>query len=229
MVSKRFGGITAVDRLCLEAGRNEIVGIIGPNGSGKTTLLNLINGLIKPDSGKILLGDKPIHTLKPHQIAAMGVGRTFQIAKIFRELTVMENMLATVNKNNSSQTNLYKKAADLLELTGLAHKAREKAGTLSGGQQKLLEFARALILEPTTMLMDEPFAGVHPTVVSKLLEIIARMKSEGKTFLIVSHDINTITSISDKIVVMSEGKKIAEGMPEEIMADREVARLYLGF
>ncbi|MEM2237829.1 MAG: ABC transporter ATP-binding protein [Candidatus Caldarchaeum sp.] len=228
LVSKRFGGITAVDRLSLEAGRAEVLGIIGPNGSGKTTLLNLINGVTKPDTGSILLNNKPIHLLKPHQIAMMGVGRTFQITKVFKDLSVIENMLAPISQNASSRQGLYKKAGELLRLVNLSDKLYEKAGTLSGGQQKLLEFARALMLEPEILLLDEPFAGVHPSIVSRLVELIMNMKKEGKTFLIVSHDIHTISWISDRLIVMSDGRKIAEGKPEEIQADREVIRHYLG-
>ncbi|MEM2000506.1 MAG: ABC transporter ATP-binding protein [Candidatus Caldarchaeum sp.] len=227
-VSKRFSGITAVDGLSLKVGRAEVLGIIGPNGSGKTTLLNLINGVTKPDTGSITLDNNPIHLLKPHQIAVMGVGRTFQITKVFKDLSVVENMLAPISRNASSNTDLYNKAIELLHLVNLSDKLFEKAGTLSSGQQKLLEFARALMLEPKILLLDEPFAGVHPSIVSRLAELIMKMKREGKTFLIVSHDIHTISWISDRLIVMNAGKKIAEGKPEEIQADREVIRLYLG-
>ncbi|MDJ0270274.1 MAG: ABC transporter ATP-binding protein [Aigarchaeota archaeon] len=226
--TKRFGGNVAVNSMSLEVNEGEIVGIIGPNGSGKTTLLNLINGIIQLDSGAIYLRGKPIHNKKPHQLVRLGIGRTFQITRVFRELTVLENMLSTVETGKSGKNNLVENALKLLELVGLSDKLDARAGTLSGGQQKLLELARTLMLNPTLLLLDEPFAGVHPKIVMKLSELILDMRKKGKTFLIISHDIHTISWLSDRLVVMNEGRKVAEGSPEQIKQDREVVRAYLG-
>ncbi|HID04315.1 MAG TPA: ABC transporter ATP-binding protein [Candidatus Caldiarchaeum subterraneum] len=226
---KRFGGITAVAGIDLEVRRGEVVGVIGPNGSGKTTLMNLINGIIKPDEGEIIFQNHRIAGFKPHKVATLGMARTFQITKVFNEMTVLENLLATPSADSRwKREERIKRAVDFLRFVGLEDKINEAASTLSGGQKKLLEFARALMLNPTLMLLDEPFAGVHVSIVTRLSELIERMKIEEKTFIIVSHDIHTISRLSDRVVVMNEGKKIAEGKPAEVSVDREVIRVYLG-
>ncbi len=226
---KRFGGITAVNEIDLEVRQGEVVGIIGPNGSGKTTLMNLINGIIKPDNGEIIFQHHRITRFKPHKIAALGMARTFQITKVFNEMTVLENLLAAIPVNSrQNREDRIKTATELLRLVGLEGKINDPAAALSGGQKKLLEFARALMLNPKLMLLDEPFAGVHVSIVARLSDMIERMKKENRTFIIVSHDIHTISKLSDRVVVMNEGKKIAEGKPEEVSADREVIKAYLG-
>jgi branched-chain amino acid transport system ATP-binding protein len=229
-VSKRFGGVLAVNRVSLSVERQEIVGIIGPNGSGKTTLLNLINRILQADSGEIFFNGEAIHRISPHEIANKGIGRTFQVTKIFRGLTVLENLLipGLASLQNKSRAQALEKALNLLEFTDLLHLKDEPAGNLSGGQQKLLEFARALMLDPMLVLLDEPFAGLHPKIMAQIKDLIGKLREKGKTFVVVSHDIQSIFEISDRLAVLNEGKKIAEGPPEEIRENAEVIRAYLG-
>ena len=223
---KKFEGVVAVDHVSFTVDDGEIVGIIGPNGSGKTTTLNLINRLIHHDGGEIYFRGKSISKAKPHETALMGMGRTFQITRLFRSLTVMENMTVPVVGIGGEERQ--KRAVEWLRFVGLEHLKNELAGNLSGGQQKLLEIARVMMMDPVFLLMDEPFAGVHHSVVSKIVEVIEKLKEEGRTFLIVSHDIHTIFGLCDRMIVMNEGKKIAEGDPEDIRRDREIIRVYLG-
>ena len=228
-IVKKFGGITAVNNIFLEVKKGEILGIIGPNGSGKTTLINLINGVIKPDRGRIIFENQEITNLKPSRRATLGIARTFQITKVFGDMTLMENMLTTSSWRKPSDKNkISEKAIELLRFVGLEDKMDENAANLSGGQKKLLEFARALMLDPKLMLLDEPFAGVHISIVMKLSKLIEEMKRGNKAFIIVSHDIHTISRLCDRVIVMNEGQKIAEGKPEEIRMDEEVIRIYLG-
>lgn len=229
-VSKRFGGVLAVNRVSLSVKKQEIVGIIGPNGSGKTTLLNLINRILQADSGEIFFNGETIHRISPHEIANKGIGRTFQVTKIFRGLTVLENLLipGLASLQNKSRAQALEKALNLLEFTDLLHLKDEPAGNLSGGQQKLLEFARALMLDPMLVLLDEPFAGLHPKIMAQIKDLIGKLREKGKTFVVVSHDIQSIFEISDRLAVLNEGKKIAEGPPEEIRENAEVIRAYLG-
>jgi len=223
---KKFEGVVAVDHVSFEVDEGEIVGIIGPNGSGKTTTLNLINRLIDHDAGEIIFRGKSISKAKTYETALMGMGRTFQITRLFRNLTVMENTMVPVVGIEREERR--KRAMKWLKFVGLDHLKNELAQNLSGGQQKLLEIARIMVMEPVFLLMDEPFAGVHHSIVSKILQVIEELRKEGRTFLIVSHDIHTIFGLCDRMIVMNEGKKIAEGDPEDIRRDREIIRVYLG-
>jgi branched-chain amino acid transport system ATP-binding protein len=223
---KRFEGVIAVDHVSFSVDESEIVGIIGPNGSGKTTTLNLISKLIEFDEGEMYFKGHSFSKLKAHEIALMGIGRTFQITRLFRSLTVLENMFVPVIE--ASKEKKHKEALEWLNFVGLSHLKDELAGNLSGGQQKLLEIARVMVMEPVLLLMDEPFAGVHHSIVSKIVELINKLREEGKSFLIVSHDMHTIFGLCDRMIVMNEGKKIAEGDPEEIRRDKEIIRVYLG-
>jgi|Deesub1362B_J571_1020462.scaffolds.fasta_scaffold00029_97 branched-chain amino acid transport system ATP-binding protein len=223
---KRFEGVIAVNKVSFSVNEGEIVGIIGPNGSGKTTLLNLITGLVELDEGEIYFKGEAIGALESHEIALMGMGRTFQITKLFRSLTVMENMVVpVVGLDKEKRFKIAKKWLSFLDLYNLKD---ELAGNLSGGQQKLLEIARVMMLNPTLLLMDEPFAGVHHSIVRKIVGVINQLREEGRTFLIVSHDMHTIFDLCDRMIVMNEGKKIAEGYPEDIRKNREIIRVYLG-
>ncbi len=222
---KKFEGVVAVDRISFSVEEGEVIGIIGPNGSGKTTLLNLITGLLEPDEGEIYLNGETAR-LRAHEIAIKGMGRTFQITKPFKSLTVLENMLVPVSKYEKEDK--VKRAEEWLRFFELYHLKDEPAGNLSGGQQKLLEIARVMMLDPSILLMDEPFAGVHYKVVRKIVDLINTLREKGKTFLIVSHDMHTIFDLCDRMIVMNNGKKIAEGSPEDIRKDREIIRIYLG-
>ena len=219
---KRFEGVVAVNNVSFSVEKGEVVGIIGPNGSGKTTLLNLISGLIKPDRGEVYIKGKAVDP-KPHEIALKGVGRTFQIPKLFHTMTVLENMLVPVVEDENKR----KKAEELLKFFELYHLKDELAGNLSGGQQKLLEIARVMMLDPSILLMDEPFAGVHYKIVNRIVDHIKELRGE-KTFLIVSHDMHTIFGLCDRMLVMNEGKVLAEGTPEEIRRSKEIIKIYLG-
>lgn len=227
-MSKKFGGVTAVDNVDIEVGRSEAVGLIGPNGAGKTTLLNMLSGLIKPDRGHVELEGKSVDGLRPHQLMRKGLARTFQIPKLFKQMTVLENVLVPLASTDMDGAAMHSKAAKLLKLVGLAGMENMLGSELSGGQQKLLEIARALTTEPKIVLMDEPLAGVHPQIKETILSTISDMKKGGVSFLIVSHDVKTITSISDRLVAMSSGKKIADGVPTEVMLSAEVVESYLG-
>ncbi|MEM2238158.1 MAG: ABC transporter ATP-binding protein [Candidatus Caldarchaeum sp.] len=227
-MTKKFGGVTAVDNVDIEVGRCEIVGLIGPNGAGKTTLLSLISGLIKPDSGYVELEGVRVTGLRPHVLMRMGLARTFQIPKLFKNMTVLENVLVPMASTELGGAEMHNKASKLLKLVGLTGMENMLASELSGGQQKLLEIARALITDPKVVLMDEPLAGVHPNIKETILSTVRDMKIGGTSFLIVSHDMKAITSVSDKLVAMNSGKKIAEGVPSEVTLSAEVIESYLG-
>jgi len=225
-VHKHFGGIKAVSGLSLELGEKEIMGLIGPNGSGKTTVFNLITGVYRPDSGSILFNGEPLQGKETSEIVTKGIGRTFQSMAIFPNLTVLENMHVPIRRSGHEAKS--RRAIELLELVGLSDLRNELARNLSYGQQKLLEFARASMLEPKIYLLDEPAAGVSPAMREKVKTHIMQMRDLGIAFIIVEHNMRFIMDICDRIVVLSEGLKIAEGRPEEIRADKKVLDAYLG-
>lgn len=242
-VEKSFGGIKAVNGCCLDVEKCMIAGLIGPNGAGKTTLFNLISGFYKPNSGKIYFKGKRIDRLPTFKIAREGMVRTFQITRALSKMTVLENMMLgpkyqsgenimnlwlKPKKVKKQEESIKEKALDVLEFFDLLDLRDEYAGALSGGQKKLLELARALMTDPEMLLLDEPFAGVNPTLAMKLLKHIETLREQGMTFLIIEHDIHKITKISDKIFVMNEGNLIVEGSPEEIKRDKRVLDAYLG-
>jgi len=242
-VEKSFGGIKAVNGCFLDVEKCMIAGLIGPNGAGKTTLFNLISGFYKPNSGKIYFKGKRIDRLPTFKIAREGMVRTFQITRALSKMTVLENMMLgpkyqsgenimnlwlKPKKVKKQEESIKEKALDVLEFFDLLDLRDEYAGALSGGQKKLLELARALMTDPEMLLLDEPFAGVNPTLAMKLLKHIETLREQGMTFLIIEHDIHKITKISDKIFVMNEGNLIVEGSPEEIKRDKRVLDAYLG-
>ena len=224
-VTKRFGGVTAVNRcsFALEAGR--IFSLIGPNGSGKTTLFNLISGIDRCDEGAIHFKGEQINRLRPFQIAHRGVGRTFQMIRVFPELTAFENLIVV---SRDSPAVAERKARELLEFVKLDRLRSEYAGNLSYGQQKLLEFARVLMTDPEMILLDEPAAGVNRTLLNDLLEAIRDLRSRGKTVFIVEHDMKVVMDLSEKIFVLDYGEKIAEGPPGVIQANERVIEAYFG-
>ncbi|RMF88444.1 MAG: ABC transporter ATP-binding protein [Nitrospinota bacterium] len=230
-VSKHFGGLMALRKLSLHLERAEGVwGLIGPNGSGKTTLLNVICGLYRPDQGTVLFQGRRIDQLSPHQIARLGIGRTFQVAKVFRRLTVLENMLVPgfTNRETESPRQLREQALELLDFMQLSNLKDEQAGNLSGGQQKLLDFARVLMLKPKLLLLDEPFAGVHPLLKERMINRITLLHQQGIRFLVVSHDLPSVLELCSHLVVLSSGEKIAEGEPEMVRKEERVVEAYLG-
>ncbi|GIX45963.1 MAG: ABC transporter ATP-binding protein [Candidatus Tectimicrobiota bacterium] len=227
-VSKRFGGLVAVDAVSLEVHAGDVLGIIGPNGSGKTTLMNCISGIYRPEAGEIVFCGRRLNGLRPHQIARLGMARTFQVTRIFRQLTVLQNMLAPVLHLAQPDALLQERARHWLAFVDLLEMQDSLGMELSGGQQKLLEFARALMGEPQLVLMDEPFAGVHPVLKEKLIGCILELHRQGKTFVVISHDMASTFRLCNRIVVLSSGAKLAEGPPQAIQHDRQVIDLYLG-
>ena len=234
-LTKRFGGLVAVDDLPLAIRTGEIRGLIGPNGSGKTTTVNLMSGLYHADSGEIRLGGERIDRLRPHEVTARGVARTFQTPKLFGSMTVMENVLlpALTELDRGGRRpigEIRDRARRLLELVTLDGHRYAPARELSGGQGMLLQIARGLMVHPIRLfLMDEPFAGVHPTIKDTIMETILRMnEAEGVTFLIVSHEMGTLRRLCRRVSVMHEGRLIAEGSFEEVVNHAVVLEAYLG-
>jgi branched-chain amino acid transport system ATP-binding protein len=242
---KSFGGITAVDGATFQVERGSLTGLIGPNGAGKSTTFNLITGMYRPDSGSVTFNGEDITGLDPHEVANRGLVRTFQIARELKEMTVLENMmLAPKGQIGESlwrsvapgirsrvvdqEEELLERAWETLEFFEIDHIAEEYAGNLSGGQRKLLEMARALLTDPDMLLLDEPFAGVNPSLEKRLLEHIHELREEGYTFLLVEHDMDLIMENCERVIVMHQGNVLTEGTPTEIKANEEVIEAYLG-
>lgn len=224
-VTKRFGGVTAVNRCSLTLAPGRIYGLIGPNGSGKTTLFNCVTGLEPLDEGEIRFRGERIDGLKPHQVARRGIGRTFQIIRVFPELTALENLLVVTAGDFEAA---HRRAEELLRFVRLDRLRNEFAGNLSYGQQKLLEFVRVLMTDPQLVLLDEPAAGVNRTLLNELLAAIIRLRDEGRTVLIVEHDMKVVMGLSETVFVLDYGEKIAEGPPGIIQTDERVIEAYFG-
>jgi branched-chain amino acid transport system ATP-binding protein len=241
---RRFGGIRAVDGASLRVHRGSITALIGPNGAGKTTLFHVVTGFLRPQAGSVHFDGRPVAGLPPHRLARMGMVRTFQITKALARMPVIDNvMLAAPDQPGERLRGLLLRpgsarrrerevraeALDLLELFDLARLADEYAGTLSGGQRKLLELARALMTRPRLLMLDEPMAGINRTLGAALLEHIERLRAErGMSFLYIEHDMDVVMGHSDRVIVMAEGRVIADGEPEEVRADQRVIDAYLG-
>ncbi len=224
-LTKCFGGVVAVDHCTFELHKDSIFALIGPNGSGKTTLFNLITNIIAADRGDVYFKGEQISGMKPNRITQKGIGRTFQIIRVFPMMTAVENMLVVARKDEKESL---EKARELLDFVDLLPLENEYAGNLSYGQQKLLEFIRVLMLEPKLVLLDEPFAGINPTMEKKLVESIRELQKEGMAFLIIDHEMKIIMDICEKVFVLDHGKLIAEGSPKEIQENPLVMEAYFG-
>ena len=227
-LAKRFGGQVAVDDVSFTVEPGTILGLIGPNGSGKTTTLNLLNGVYRPDVGSIRVDGLELAGRGSGDFVSHGITRTFQTARVFTTVTALENLLVPTLHRREPRRSLERKAVGLLDFVGLVAHRDTPASELSGGQQKLLEFVRALMTDPSTVLMDEPFAGVHPSLKELMRERILERNREGTSFVIVSHEIPDLMRLCGTVVCMSDGRLVSQGTPEEVTGDPRVIEAYLG-
>lgn len=242
-IVKGFMGIQAINGLDIEIPRGRITGIIGPNGAGKSTLLNVLSGLIRPEQGKIFMENREVTGHPPHKMAQQGLMRTFQMSRELGQLTVLENMLLASPRQagenifaalfrpgqvRRERSVAIERARERLEMVGLWPLANELAAELSGGQKKLLELARALMAEPSIIMLDEPAAGVNPSLIRDLLAIIQDLRDNGLTFVIVEHNMDVVAGICNPVHVMSEGRSLARGTFDEILGNERVIEAYLG-
>jgi len=240
---KSFGGLRAIDQASIDVARGSITGLIGPNGAGKTTLFSLLSMFLRPDRGQVILDGEPLHHLQPHQIAQRGMVRTFQVARVLSRLSVLENMLLGAQQQTgevfwhvwlqprqvAAEEREFRDCAwAILNSVGLAEKAQDYAGALSGGQRKLLELARVMMARPKLVLLDEPAAGVNPTLINQICDHILDWNQQGITFLVIEHNMDVIMSLCDRVWVLAEGRNLASGTPAEVQQNPAVLAAYLG-
>jgi neutral amino acid transport system ATP-binding protein len=239
-VSKAFGGVQALSEASIEVDEGSIAGLIGPNGSGKTTLFNVITGYERVDTGQVYLGGRQITNTAPDKVFAAGIGRTFQLTRVFSRLTVMENMIVAAQHHERGQGRLRnplaraggaatrRRAMELLEFTTIAQYAGALAETLSYGQRKLLELSYVLMARPSIVLLDEPAGGVNPTLITMIADRIRQLNEQGTTFLIVEHNMDFVMGLCDKVTVLDYGTAVVSGPPGVVRTDPKVLDAYLG-
>ncbi len=227
-VTKRFGGLVALDRVSVEIHEGEILGLIGPNGSGKTTLINVISGVLLPDEGRVIFEGRDITKLKPHERVALGISRTFQGIRVFPYLPVYYNVELPARSVFKDARLARARTTWALTVTRLLGEAGELPVNLTPYKLKMVELARALVTNPRLVLMDEPFAGLSPEEIGEVSEIVRKLNESGIAFIVVEHKLRYLMKLAERVVVLNEGKKIFEGAPDEVVKSEEVARVYLG-
>ena len=234
-LSKHFDGVKAVDNLSLIFERGQVTALVGPNGSGKTTLINLISGVTDFDSGEVLLAGVAFNKVRAYDITTLVMTRTFQAVRLFEQITVLDNILVVLTERGvfASLFERHKayhteKAKEVLEFVGLWDKRNDKVEGLSYGQRKLLEIARVLAMDSDIILLDEPFAGLFPEMAKKVRDVISKLRSKGKTIILVEHNMQLIRELADHVYVLDAGKLLAEGKPEHVLSERKVIEAYLG-
>jgi branched-chain amino acid transport system ATP-binding protein len=242
-LTKHFGGLQAVSDVSFDVAEGTVKALIGPNGAGKTTLFNLVSGLMQPDSGSVVFGGLPVQGLRPHQVAARGMARTFQHIRLFPKMTVLENIMVGRHLHSRAgfiagmlnlpftwkeEQRIKRKSLEIIQFLGIADFADSEATSLAYGQQRVVELGRALACEPKLLLLDEPAAGLNMRETVEMGKLISRVRGMGVTVLLVEHDMSLVMNISDEIIVLSYGQKIADDVPLTVQKNPEVIRVYLG-